>query len=43
MGRRGIFHSFSLLDEIEGLFTDEFVTYVYSMRQRTALPVVQRP
>jgi hypothetical protein len=29
MGRREIFHTFSLLVEIEGHFTHEFVTYVY--------------
>jgi hypothetical protein len=29
MGRRGIFHTFFLLVEIEGHFTKEFVTYVY--------------
>jgi hypothetical protein len=29
MGRRGIFHTYSLLGEIEGHFIHEFVTYVY--------------
>jgi hypothetical protein len=29
MGRREIFHTFSLLVEIEGHFTHEFVSYVY--------------
>jgi hypothetical protein len=29
MGRREKFHTFSLLVEIEGHFTHEFVSYVY--------------
>jgi hypothetical protein len=29
MGRRELFHTFSLLVEIEGHFIDELVSYVY--------------
>jgi hypothetical protein len=32
MGRREIFHNSSLLLEIEGHFTHEFVTYVYEIQ-----------
>jgi hypothetical protein len=35
MGRREIFHSFSLLAEIEGHFTHAFVTYLYETQVRT--------
>jgi hypothetical protein len=37
MGRREIFHTFSLLVEIEGHFTHEFVTYVYETVGRSFL------
>jgi hypothetical protein len=34
MGRREVFHTFSLLVEIEGHFTNKFVTYVYEAQNR---------
>jgi hypothetical protein len=34
MGRREIFHTFSLLVEIEGHFSHEFVTYDYKTQVR---------
>jgi hypothetical protein len=34
MGRREIYHTFSLLVEIEGHFTHEFVSYVYETEDR---------
>jgi hypothetical protein len=37
MGGREIFHTFSLLVEIEGDFTHEFVTYVYETEDWTKL------
>jgi hypothetical protein len=37
MGRREIFHSFSLLVEIEGYFTHEFVSYVYETEDSSNL------
>jgi hypothetical protein len=36
MGRREIFHTFSLLVEIEGHVANEFVTYVYEIQDRGA-------
>jgi hypothetical protein len=35
MGRREIFHNFSLMVEIEGHFSHEFVTYDYMAQDRT--------
>jgi hypothetical protein len=37
MGRREIFLTFLLLVEIEGHFTNEFVSYVYETENWTAL------
>jgi hypothetical protein len=34
MGRREIIHTFSLLVEIEGYFTNEFVSYVHETEDR---------
>jgi hypothetical protein len=34
MGRREIFLTFSLLVEIEGHFTNEFVSYIYEIEDR---------
>jgi hypothetical protein len=35
MGRKEIFYTFSLLVEIAGHFTHEFVSYVYETEDRT--------
>jgi hypothetical protein len=44
MGRSEIFHNFSLLVEIKGHFTHEFVTYVYETQDRSGktFPVYER-
>jgi hypothetical protein len=38
MGRREIFLTFSLLVEIEGHLTNEFVSYVYETEDRSGTP-----
>jgi hypothetical protein len=39
MGRREICHTFSLLVEIEGHFTHEFVSYVYEIEDRSLIHI----
>jgi hypothetical protein len=41
MGRKEIFLTFFLLVEIEGHFTNEFVSYVYETEDRLPAPTKQ--